>query len=119
MADDDALVEALGALSEALEKTERARGHLYEFHQLTGSADGSLDAVMDGLRKAGHAEAADRLQRELVGLDVLEGRWTYQVIEEYDDGYYATFKRLERELRDELGVPRHEHERRMKRDRQS
>ena len=36
---DDATVEALGKLSEALETCERARGHLYSFHQLTGSAD--------------------------------------------------------------------------------
>ena len=36
---DDATVEAVGRLTEALETTERARGHLYTFHQLTGSAD--------------------------------------------------------------------------------
>ena len=35
----DATVGALGKLSEALETCERARGHLYSFHQLTGSAD--------------------------------------------------------------------------------
>lgn len=34
---DDATVEALGRLSEALETVERARGCLYAFHQLTGA----------------------------------------------------------------------------------
>ncbi|WP_278255253.1 NAD(P)H-binding protein [Nocardioides convexus] len=27
-----------------------------------------------------------------VGRNVLQGRWTFQVVEEYDDGYYAAFK---------------------------
>lgn len=35
----DAEVEALGTLSEALEWVERARGRLYDFHQLSGHAD--------------------------------------------------------------------------------
>ncbi|MFD8148659.1 hypothetical protein [Streptomyces sp. NPDC059708] len=39
---DEKTVRALGALSKALETTERARGHLYGFHQLTGwAADGT------------------------------------------------------------------------------
>ena len=44
-----ATVEALGALSEALETTERARGHLDSFHQLTGSADLRLGEAVEGL----------------------------------------------------------------------
>ena len=36
---DDATLEAVGLVTEALETTERARGRLYDFHQLTGSAD--------------------------------------------------------------------------------
>ncbi|AWZ06992.1 hypothetical protein DRB96_23065 [Streptomyces sp. ICC1] len=35
-------MRALDALSKALETTERARGHLYGFHQLTGTADFEL-----------------------------------------------------------------------------
>jgi hypothetical protein len=41
---DDA-VRAAGTLSEALEYLERARGHLYSFHQLIGRADLLLDDV--------------------------------------------------------------------------
>src|SRR6185436_20903385 len=36
---DDATVEACGTLGEAVERMERARGHLYAFHQLMGRAD--------------------------------------------------------------------------------
>ena len=32
-------VDAVGKASEALEYVERARGHLYAFHQLIGRAD--------------------------------------------------------------------------------
>ena len=88
----DALVAAAGAMSEAFERIERARGALYTFHQLTGGADAQLDEVVDGLRDNGFAELADRISDELVGLNTLAGRWTFQIVEEFDDGYYATFR---------------------------
>ena len=33
---------------------------------------------------------------------MLAGRWTFQVVEEYDDGYYARFREHERAAREEL-----------------
>ncbi|PPK70988.1 hypothetical protein V5P93_002847 [Actinokineospora auranticolor] len=99
---DDATVAAVGKLTEALETVERARGHLYSFHQLTGSADFDLGDAAELLEKAGHHRAADRVRAELVGRNVLEGRWTFQVVEEYDDGYYGVVKAAERDIRNEL-----------------
>ena len=96
----DAVVEAVGKLSEALERVERARGALYEFHQLIGGADALLDEVVDGLARTGQPELAARIQDELIGLNVLPGRWTFQVVEEFDAGYYATFCELERTARE-------------------
>ncbi|WP_326824347.1 hypothetical protein OHA77_32630 [Streptosporangium sp. NBC_01639] len=117
---DDTTVEALGRLSEALETTERARGHLYSFHQLTGHADLQLDRAVELLRAAGHADLADTVTTELIGRDVLPGRWTFQVVEEYDDGYYRPFTEVEARIRDRLaGGRRHLHEARMKERRQS
>ena len=117
---DDATVEALGKISEALEAVEVARGHLYTFHRLSGTADLTLGEGVDQLREAGHTELADRIERELVGRNVLEGRWTFQVMEEYDDGYYATFRELERLARDQLvGGRRHLYEAEMKEDRRT
>lgn len=117
---DDTTVEALGRLSEALETTERARGHLYSFHQLTGHADLQLDRVVELLRAAGHHRLADTVAKELIGRNVLTDRWTFQVVEDYDDGYYRFFTGLEQRIRDELaGGRRHLHEARMKRERQS
>jgi len=117
---DDATVEALGKLSEALEAVEDARGHLYGFHRLTGTADLALGEAVDLFREAGHDEIADRLQTEMVGRNVIEGRWTFQIVEDYDDDYYATFKGLEAAARDDLvGGRRHLYEAEMKEDRRS
>ncbi len=117
---DDETVEALGKLSEALETVERARGSLYDFHQLTGGADLTLSEAVAGLRAAGHVDLAARIERELVGRNVLPGRWTFQVVEEYDDGYYACFRELERQARTELaGGVRHVYEARMKQRRRT
>ncbi|MBF6297825.1 hypothetical protein IU459_09735 [Nocardia amamiensis] len=99
---DDATVAATGKLSEALETAERARGHLYAFHQLTGRADLMLDLAVDLFRVAGHLQIADRISTELIGRNVLAGRWTFQVVEEYDDGYFDLFRSIERAVRDEL-----------------
>jgi hypothetical protein len=111
----DATVEALGKLSEALETCERARGHLYSFHQLTGSADVQLGAAVEALRAAGHDTVADRLTEDLVGRNVLAGRWTFQVVEEYDDTYWSVFRSSEKAARDELaGGRRHLYEARLK-----
>jgi hypothetical protein len=111
----DATVDALGKLSEALETCERARGHLYEFHQLTGSADIQLGQAVEALRSAGHAEIAERIDTELVGRNVVTGRWTFQIVEDYDDTYWSLFRELERAARDELaGGVRHLFEARLK-----
>ncbi|NEW42511.1 hypothetical protein [Nocardia cyriacigeorgica] len=111
----DLTVAALGKLSEALETTERARGYLYAFHQLTGGADRTLGLAVEWLRQAGHVQLADRIETELLGRNVLPGRWTFQIVEEYDEGYYELFRRLERVARDELVDGRsHLHEAEMK-----
>ncbi|MBO4162619.1 hypothetical protein [Micromonospora antibiotica] len=117
---DDATVEALGKLSEALETIHRVRGHLYSAHQLVGGADLTLDQVVELLRGAGHDEVADRVEHELLGRNLLPGRWTFQIVEEFDDGYYATFQEIERYARDTLaGGRRHLYEAEMKQRRRT
>jgi hypothetical protein len=117
---DDDTIEAVGKVSEALEYVERARGHLYSFHQLIGHADLTLGEACDELRAAGHDAVADRLATELVGLNVLQGRWTFQIMEEFDDGYWTEFRRHEQAVRDELqGGLRHCFEANMKENRRT
>jgi hypothetical protein len=98
----DATIEALGKLSEALEAVEVCRGHLYAFHRRSGTADLTLGEAVDLLRKAGHEDLADRIDAELVGRNVLHGRWTFQIVEEYDDTYWTPFREFEREAREQL-----------------
>ena len=117
---DDATVEAVGKLTEALETTERARGHLYTFHQLTGSADLELGEAVALLREAGHGDLADSIARDLVGRNVLPGRWTFQIVEDYDDTYWSAFRETERRVRELLtGGRRHLFEAGMKEDRRT
>lgn len=117
---DSVTVEALGKISEALEAVERARGHLYSFHQLSGTADATLQEGVAKLRDAGHEELADELDAELVGRDVLPGRWTFEVVEEYDDGYWSVFREHENKARQLLaGGRRHLYEAGMKADEQA
>jgi hypothetical protein len=111
----DETIEAVGKLSEALEFVERARGHLYSFHQLMGHADLLLGEAAGNLRDAGHAAVAQRLETELVGRNVLYGRWSFQMVEEFDDDYWSLFRDHERRIRDELmGGVRHAFEAQMK-----
>jgi hypothetical protein len=98
----DATIEALGKYSEALEVIEDARGSLYHWHRLTGKADLKIGEAVELLRTAGHHEIADDIEDRIIGRNVLEGRWTFQIVEEYDDGYYATVKESERDARDAL-----------------
>ncbi len=98
----DATVVALGKLSEALEVVEEARGLLYSFHRRSGTADLMLGEAVSLLREAGHLDQAEQIERELIGRNVIAGRWTFQAVEDYDDGYYATFRSLERQARVKL-----------------
>ena len=113
-------VDAVGKATEALEYVERARGHLYAFHQLIGRADFLFEQSALGLAAAGrHADAAS-MWRNVVGRDVLEGRWTFQIVEGFDDDYYdaarAEVTRLESALVDGR---RHAHEEQLRERRQA
>lgn len=116
----DATVEAVGKVSEAFEAIEEVRGKLYAAHRLTGTADLALGEAVELLRKAGHDDLAERIATEMVGRNVLPGRWTFQIVEEFDDGYYADFKALEELVRNQLmGGRRHVYEAEMKADRRT
>jgi len=112
---DDTTVEGLGKLSEALETVERARGQLYGFHQHSGKADLLLQDAAELFRAAGHTALAEDLERDLVGRNVIADRWTFQIVEDYDDGYWTAFRAFDARAREELSDgDRHVFEARMK-----
>src|SRR4051794_39852384 len=99
---DDATVSAVGKVSEAMEWIERCRGRLYDFHQMMGRADFLFGDAADALEAAGYFEQARLLREEIVGRNVLDGRWTFQVVEEFDDCYYGPTRQADGRIRDEL-----------------
>jgi hypothetical protein len=112
----DELVDALGKLSEALEVVEHARGLLYGFHRLCGTADLTLQEAVAKFRAAGMAELADEIDECLVGRDIADGRWSFQLVEAYDSQYWEVFRDVEREARSRAGeVAQHVFEAEMKR----
>ena len=111
----DATVEALGKLSAALDHVEDARGHLYAFHRLMGSSETTLEEATALIREAGHDDIADALDTAVLGRNPLPGMWSFQMVEAFDDGYYAEAKAIERRAIDELmGGRRHVFEAEMK-----
>jgi len=117
---DDATVEAVGKLSEALEWVDRARGHLYSFHQLIGRADFLAEEAADQLAAAGHDDLAQQVRDEIVGRNVLHGRWTFQIVEDFDDGYWQPLRDFDADVRRKLvDGRRHIFEAEMKENRRS
>jgi hypothetical protein len=116
MDDRKALVrEACGKASEALEYVIRVRGHLYSAHQLTGRADFLFEEAADLLDEAGEDGDAQRLREEIVGRNLLDGRWTFQIVEEFDDVYFSVVEAAVRELEARhTGGRRHAHEAELK-----
>jgi len=92
---DDATVAALGKLSKAFEVIENARGLLYQFHRMSGTADLTLQEALEDFRRAGHEDVAEALDDVLVGRDVLPGMWTFQIVDAYDETYYRVFKGMD------------------------
>ena len=98
----DELVAAVGKLSEAFEWVERVRGRLFDFHQMMGRADFLFEDAADALDAAGEHEHARVVREEVVGRNVLRGRWTFQIVEEFEDCYYEPVRDLDRSVRDAL-----------------
>ncbi len=112
---DDATVAAVGRASEAFEWVVRARGRLYDFHQMIGRADLLMGEAADLLADAGHGDLADELREGLVGRNAIPDRWTFEIVEDFDRTFYAAASDWDRRLRDELaGGVRHLHESEMK-----
>jgi hypothetical protein len=68
----------------------------------------ALRRTVERGRDAGYPQLAQHVTEHLIGRNVLPGRWSFQVVEEYDDGYYLCFKDVEKLVRQRLtGGRRH------------
>ena len=53
-----------------------------------GHADLLLGDAADASAAAGHADEAHSIELDVIGRNALDGRWTFQVVEEFDDLCY-------------------------------
>ncbi|MFC4542927.1 hypothetical protein ACFO5R_13445 [Halosolutus amylolyticus] len=111
-------LEALHEVELALEWVQRAQGSLIEFHHATGHGMDHLAEAEDLLRESDHDELADAIRTDLLPHGVVdEDRWSYDVLENFQETLLAETTRLERRVRRDLADgERHLRERRQERD---
>jgi hypothetical protein len=74
-----------------------------------------FDEVLELVRGRGMDALADGIERDLLGRNVLNGQWTFQVADEFDDDYWPVFRTCEQTVRDALVAGRrHVYEAEMK-----
>ncbi|WP_290819238.1 hypothetical protein [Halovivax sp.] len=110
-------LEALHEVELGLEWLQRAQGELIEFHHATGHGMDHLDLAESRLRESGHEALADALRQEVLPHGVVDGdRWSYDVLEDFQDTILTEIEGFERRTREELaGGRRHVLERRQER----
>jgi hypothetical protein len=110
-------VEALHEVELGLEWLLRAQGHLVEFHHATGHAMDHLADAERLLRDGGHDDLADELRDHHLPQGVVDGdRWSYDVLEDFQDGVLAAVQAFEADAREQVGDgTRHLAERRQER----
>lgn len=103
---EDALTEtereALHELQLAVEKIHRGYGALLEYHHEIGGGMERLDSAESKLREAGHEAFADRLRDDHLPAGAVGDRWTYELVEAFEQGFYADVTEFEAEIRDRL-----------------
>ncbi|WP_408957246.1 hypothetical protein [Natrinema sp. 74] len=110
--------EALHEVELGLEWTQRAQGSLLEFHHATGHGMDHLYRAEELLRDAGHDDLADAIRADLLPHGVVdEDRWSYDVLENFQETLLSEVRSLERHVRREVADgERHVRERRQERE---
>lgn len=100
---DDVQRDALHEVELGLEWLQRAHGHLVEFHHATGHGMDHLANAEELLREAGHDDLADRIRDEHLPTGVTAGdRWSYAVLEGFQDGVLADVQAFEADARNAI-----------------
>jgi hypothetical protein len=95
--------EALQRVELGAEWLHRAHGDLVESHHKTGHAMDHLANAGEFLRDSGHEDLADALRDENLPRGVIdEGRWSYDVLESYQDGFLSALTDFEERVRGEV-----------------
>ena len=94
--------EALHAVQLGVEHVDRAHGHLLGFHHHVGRGMDRFDEAEALLRAEGHTAFADRLRDELLPAGVVGDRWSYELVEAFDDGMRTDVGEFDSALRTAL-----------------
>jgi hypothetical protein len=95
--------EALHQVELGAEWLHRAHGHLVEFHHNTGHAMDHLAAAEAALREAGRTDLADALRDRYLPRGVIdEDRWSYDVVESFQEEFLADVTGFETRAREEI-----------------
>ena len=114
----EAELEALHEVELGLEWAQRAQGCLLEFHHATGHGMDHLCRAEARLRETGHDDLADAIRDDLLPHGVVDDdRWSYDVLEHFQQSLLAETRALEQRVRRELADgERHVRERRQERE---
>jgi hypothetical protein len=109
--------EALHSVELGVEWLHRAHGDLVRFHHQIGHAMDHLAEAERQFRETGHEELADEIRDEYLPRGVIdEDRWSYDVLESYQDGFLADLTAFEAATREAVaGGRRHVSERHQER----
>ncbi|WP_424016595.1 hypothetical protein ACOZ4N_11890 [Halorientalis pallida] len=92
---------ALHQVELGLEWLHRAHGHLVEFHHNTGHAMDHLAEAEPLLRECGYDDLADAVRDRYLPHGVIDDdRWSYDVLESFQEGFLDEIEGFEREARD-------------------
>lgn len=93
--------DALHQVELGLEWLHRAHGHLVEFHHNTGHAMDHLADAETMLRECGYDDLADALRDQYLPRGVIdEDRWSYDVLECFQEDFLADIRDFEAETRE-------------------
>lgn len=92
----EAARDALHSVELGLEWLQRAHGNLLEFHHGIGHGMNHLDDAEAKLRDCGHEELADRLRDDYLPRGPIDGRWTYELVEDFEAEFLDDLAELDR-----------------------
>mgnify|MGYP006295143567 CR=1 FL=1 len=92
---------ALHSVELGVEWLHRAHGDLVRFHHQVGHAMDHLAEAEQQFRDAGRSDLADAIRDEYLPSGVIDDdRWSYDVLESYEEGFLAELTAFEAETRE-------------------
>ncbi|MFC6731464.1 MULTISPECIES: hypothetical protein [unclassified Haladaptatus] len=89
---------ALHELQLGSEHLYRAYGKLLDFHHAVGHAMDRFANAEENLRAAGYTELADELRDQHLPAGVIDDKWTYEIVEEFEHGFLAATTDFEKRV---------------------